>query len=629
MKKALSFVLALMVAFSCLALCANASDDITFIYSVNNDAGSEFYGMAQVQGFVDNGAREIAIPGTINRKTVCLCNLVSVPEAVYNGNPEDLDNLKKAADNTSVISVTFPRELVSDFKAVNIFKGLTALERIEANIDNEDYSSSGGVLFYDDVLVCYPAAKPGSIYSVPFEITALSDESFSGNKNIETVEILSPCRIAPKSVSPFAGCSKIKEFKTSGTAAGGYFTSDGILYNGNKLVQCPPKSTLKSVSVPSGVNFACKGSMINIFIESITINSNLAFSEDPYLPALVSVKYGPFTGNYSSCAKNASAFICRCAAANLSSISADEGNRVFSVINNVLYNYAQTELVAYPPGLSQSCFILPETVKSVYGRKIIYFNLNGTYASALKKDTILHMSPEQFDSIMVSPSATTMFSVFSKVCSNTTRKKADIAADAKKKEMNGRISAFSYISASFGTDSIAGLNEKAKTKTLSAADTETVKTLNSYAAEYGFTAISECITYTNYLYSYSVEVCDNNHVTAQDYVKDTTQSGKVIKANPSGKVKAYDYGSTVTFYANVPKGGKVYWYVDDNFAGEGETYKAENIKESFTLKAIAVSKNGNKVLDKEKIEVDSTFWAKFVWFFRHLFSPKSYIIEQK
>ena len=51
--------------------------------------------------------------------------------------------------------------------------------------------------------------------------------------------------------------------------------------------------------------------------------------------------------------------------APIENLTVNEENEFFSSRDNVLYNKEQTELIYYPPGLDETSFVLPETVKTV------------------------------------------------------------------------------------------------------------------------------------------------------------------------------------------------------------------------------------------------------------------------
>jgi hypothetical protein len=95
-------------------------------------------------------------------------------------------------DNTALVTIHVGPSI--DSIDPTAFMGLTSLEAIHVDETNEDYWSSDGVLFgsMSDFLylIKYPAAKPGSDYAVPSDVTHLGPQSFSDQRLLE--EILLP-----------------------------------------------------------------------------------------------------------------------------------------------------------------------------------------------------------------------------------------------------------------------------------------------------------------------------------------------------------------------------------------------------------------------------------------------------
>lgn len=102
-----------------------------------------------------------------------------------------------------------------------------------------------------------------------------------------------------------------------------------------------------------------------------------------------------------------------------------------------------------------------------------------------------------------------------------------------------------------------------------------------------------------------------------------------IKGNSADNKKEYAYKSSVTFTANVPEGGSVQWYIDNQPAGKGSTLTVSEKTSSYTVKVVVTDKNGNKTADTENVTIKNSLWDKIVWFFKHLFNPGAYVIEQK
>ena len=100
---------------------------------------------------------------------------------------------------------------------------------------------------------------------------------------------------------------------------------------------------------------------------------------------------------------------------------------------------------------------------------------------------------------------------------------------------------------------------------------------------------------------------------------------KVNIQNFTASSKAYDYRSTITFKATVEKpltGGQIHWFVDGKEVATGDTYTAENVKQSFSLQAKYYA-DGKEIpeaaTEVEKVNVNTGFGARLKAFFRSLF----------
>lgn len=102
----------------------------------------------------------------------------------------------------------------------------------------------------------------------------------------------------------------------------------------------------------------------------------------------------------------------------------------------------------------------------------------------------------------------------------------------------------------------------------------------------------------------------------------------IIIGNPSNRKKTYDYKTSVTYSANVSKGGSVQWYVDDKPAGNGSTLTVKDMKTDYNVKVVVTDKNSNKSMDEEHVTIKHGFFDILIWFFVHLFNPGAYVIKQ-
>ncbi len=627
-RKVTVVVLTLLAVFSAI-LPANvfAAESVSYIYNIEN-------GRAVIKGFVDEGQSEIAVPAQLNGNSVTLQSLIPVIKSRFNGNNTDTNNIKYTADNETVKSITLSNGVKCSFGNENIFTAFTALEGI-TSLNTSGYTTENGVLFNEKTLVCYPMAKQDINYITPAFVEAVAGNSFYGNRKIANVELNSSCRSLTDKRSPFTGCVNLTSIATHGSGDVGFYTMDGVLYNGKTLVHCPDKNTLSSVTIPANITVACKDSISNQYIESLTVNNDISFGTDPYLPNLRNINIGAYAGktatNYSTCANHIVRLFNRCGSRYVRSLQVAPENQIFAEVNDVLYNYDVTELVVYPIGLTQSMFVLPETVKTVYGSRFCYFNIDGQTLYQPRLNTNIHLSDTQFNTMVVRRGENQiMFSIFSSVCSNTTRKYQDSAVTSKSKARDTKINNMYYLAGKFNTESTAELIEiYNKSTTLTDNEKTLLKELVTLDRYYGLESVYDYAEFFSYAYSYGITICDNKHTTSQTPINNMTKNGNVITKNPSSDRVKLDYGTTVMLHAKVPSKGSVQWFVDDELKGKGADFTLSNLKSGCKVKALSTDARGNKILDVETIVIDTSFRAKFVWFFKHFFNPKAYIYDQK
>ncbi|MGN0660293.1 MAG: leucine-rich repeat domain-containing protein, partial [Oscillospiraceae bacterium] len=90
---------------------------------------------------------------------------------------------------SSLTSITIPDSVTSIGDGA--FCGCSSLASINVGEDNKYYSSTDGVLFNKDKteLICYPAGKTSSAYTIPDGITSIGYEAFSGCSSLTSITV--------------------------------------------------------------------------------------------------------------------------------------------------------------------------------------------------------------------------------------------------------------------------------------------------------------------------------------------------------------------------------------------------------------------------------------------------------
>lgn len=125
----------------------------------------------------------------------------------------------------------------------------------------------------------------------------------------------------------------------------------------------------------------------------------------------------------------------------------------------------------------------------------------------------------------------------------------------------------------------------------------------------------------------------NEHVAYEKAKKAVRVS---IKNNPgTAKIK---YGETLELTAVVKgavEGTEIWWYVDGEKSGEGETFSItfKNGTKTVEVKIVdeegnvLADENGNEISDSQKVTVNASFWQKIVSFFKNLFRINRVIVQ--
>ncbi|QVK18233.1 leucine-rich repeat protein [Mycoplasmatota bacterium] len=96
----------------------------------------------------------------------------------------------RAFDNTtSLTNITIPSSVTSIGN--NVFSEATSLKSINVDVDNPVYSSKDGVLLNKNQtkIICYPAGKNETTYTIPDSVTYISNQEFKGATSLESIKV--------------------------------------------------------------------------------------------------------------------------------------------------------------------------------------------------------------------------------------------------------------------------------------------------------------------------------------------------------------------------------------------------------------------------------------------------------
>ena len=229
-------------------------------------------------------------------------------------------------------SVTIPDSVTSiEDDAFSLCDKLTAI-----NVDsvNTAYSSQGGVLYNKNktILICYPAGKTGSNFTIPKSVTSIDGNAFSGCTSLKNITI--PQSVTSIGNSAFYQCTSLKSI----TIPKGVTSIEG-----GTFYQC---TSLESIKIPDSVTSIGNGAFSQCTsLKSITIPKSLTSIED----LVLFIGEGPFYG----CDK-------------LTAINVDSDNTVYSSQGGVFYDKNKTVLFYYPAGKTGSKFTIPNSVTIIW-----------------------------------------------------------------------------------------------------------------------------------------------------------------------------------------------------------------------------------------------------------------------
>jgi hypothetical protein len=356
-------------------------------------------------------------------KTTLICYPAGKAESSYTI-PNSVTNIGVGALSgcQGLTTITIPNSVTSIGNRV--FIDCTNLTDIIVENENISYSAENGVLFNKDktTLICYPAGKGESSYTIPNSVTSIGVGAFSDCHSLTTIII--PNSVTSIGERAFLHCDNLTTIAIPNSVISigewAFFRCESLT-----TITIPNSVTsignsafsycnLTTIAIPNSVTSIGEGAFFNCeslttitIPNSVTSIGNYAFYCCSCLPAITIPNSVISIGDkaFAHCLNLTTVTIpssvtsigdevfynCRNLATvtipnsvtsigngafsncdNLTDIIVENGNVFYSAENGVLFNKDKTTLIHYPAGKAEGSYIIPNSVKSIGDKSFSY-----------------------------------------------------------------------------------------------------------------------------------------------------------------------------------------------------------------------------------------------------------------
>lgn len=213
---------------------------------------------------------------------------------------------------------------------------------------NSNFKILDNVLFNHDftLLLCYPSGRTDTEYTIPNTVTKIGRSSISNCTTLETINI-------PSSVTTIGEAAFFSNINLTNLNIPSSVTSFEVGFN---FFNC---RSLTNINIPNGVQFLGE-QVFRSCVNLTTVNIPTSVTTiDKFILENTFITTITIPRNVTAISEGAFG------KSRLQSISIDENNRNFRVVNNVLFNSNMQILLFYPRGKLDSSYTLPRSVKRI------------------------------------------------------------------------------------------------------------------------------------------------------------------------------------------------------------------------------------------------------------------------